>query len=670
MNNHYYIKYFLTLAIITFSAHTALSQTTDCTDHFIRLKDNPANNDFNLKSQLDALDSLLTKCKYEDKEWIEHTLKIAIERKDTLINHTLPWTYYVYLYRREERANDATELLDQLITYSEDNGYKLSGDYYVERGLKYGFTSDYALQLEAYQKGLNAYRRDNSINEIYALGVIGLFYLDLGELDKAKKYKLDALDFIQTLTKEEGRDYLKSNTAKDLGSIYTKLDSLKKAEKYYTIALEVAKIQRNINLTIAVYDDNINFHIERENFALAEKLITEADRLINENETRNTWDLKPQFTAYHDLTKSKYGMKTNQIEYVKDPKLISTDGMSNAILKIYYQFAIDYTSDKNKITRAFDYSQKLNRLIEKEINKQKVSVTDLVLEKQNNAILQKENILLLDTERKRSNLQYIYLAIVSILAAGLFFLYYYLKKSRQYNRILNGSRKRIEAQYKELERITYVMTHDLKEPINTVNSFSELILDRHVDGLDDRGKGYFNIIYSSSKTMLRSVNSLHNHLLIGLKSKPKKCNLESIWLDAQTNLKAVILQNSVQIQSDPLPILYCYESEITTLFQSLLSNSIKYSKKGIVPKITLECKEYPPHFKFAFSDNGIGLNPDSKDTIFDLFKRVNEDPTIEGSGIGLANARKIVDYHKGEIWVESTLHKGSTFYFTISKDLN
>ena len=670
MNTHFYIKHFLTLVVITLSVYTATSQSTDCINRFITIKGTPVNNNKDLKEHFDGLDSLLNKCKYEDKEWIENTFKIAIERKDSLINHPFPWTYYVYLYRRSERFDDATKLLDRLIAYSEDNGYKLSGDFYIERGLKYGFTSDYALQLETYQKGLTAYRRDKSINKIYALGVIGLFYLDLGELDKAKKYKLDALNFINTLSIEEGRDYLKSNTGKDLGSIYTKQDSLNKAEEYYTIALEAAKIQRNINLTISVYDDIINFHVDRHNFDLAEKLIIETDQLINENTQSKTWNIKPQYIAYHDLIKSKYGTETNQIKYVKDPKEISTEGMSNETLKSYYQFAIDYTSSNKKISRAFDYSQKLNTLIEKEINKQKVSVTDLVLEKQNNALLQKENIQLIETERKRSNLQFIYLAIVSILATGLFFLFSYLKKSRQYNRSLKDSRKRIEAQYNELERITYVMTHDLKEPINTVNSFSELLLKRHINDLNEKGKRYFDIIYNSSKTMLRSVNSLHDHLLLGLKSKLKTCDIESIWQDAQTNLKALLVQNSVQIKSDDtLPVINCYESEMTTVFQSLLSNSIKYSKKGIVPKITLEFSETMDHYQFSFSDNGIGINPDSKETIFELFKRDHEDPMIEGSGIGLANVRKIIDYHKGEIWVESKLHRGSTFYFTISKDL-
>ncbi len=641
-----------------------------CIKKYIGFKDQLQTDDYILKTQYDVLDSLLTNCKYEDQEWITKVLASATLRKDTLLNHSFPWNYYVYLYRQSDREEDATKILDYFIDYSHETKYPLNGDFYIERGIRYETEGDYAKQLNAYQKGLSAYQRDESDNIIYALGVLGKFHLEIGALDKAKDYKLGALELAKSLEIDYLKYYNLSNICLDLGAIYLKKDSLAQAEKYYQMALNAALKQKNNNLTLSIYDELTQFLISQERYDEAEELIISADLQKDKAIKKGLWNYKIQYLAYHDLTKSKFGLQALKTKFLKNPKDISLQNIAIKDLKEFYKYAIDYSELYSDHKTALKYSKELNKTIEQETKDQKISAIDMLIEKQNFAQLQEENNLLLDTKRKQQIQKYFYISLVFFLAITLMFLYYFLKRSNEYNKRIKGKRKEIELQYAELERITYVMTHDLKEPINTVNSFTTLLLNRHSEGLDANGKKYFNIIEDTSKTMLSLVNNLHNYLLLGVRSQLKKIDLELAWSQAQTNLKASINKSNAIIRSEKLPILSCYEEDIIILFQSLISNSIKYAKKEIPPKINLRCLESSEFYTFELSDNGIGLNENMHDSVFDLFKRVSADSNIEGSGIGLANARKIVENHQGEIWIKSKLHEGCTFYFTISKNLN
>lgn len=659
---------FLLLSFLCISSITLDGQKDNCSQKYIHQKSDIENSK-DLQSQFNLLDSLIKKCNYEDKEWINSVVNAGMELETSISEHSFPWSYYVFLYRIPERNEDARKFLERIIDYNEENGFDLNGDFYIEMGIRYGDDGNFANQLEAYQKGLESYKRDASVNIVYALVVLGKFHLDLGDLDKAKMYALQAYDYSQTLENISERSYNAANALKDLGEIYFQKDSLEQVEKYYANALKSSLQQHNYDLTLSVYDDLIGYYCEVNSFQKAEKFIEEADAMLLTSRKRYKWQYKPQYEAYHQLTKSKYSILRNSSKYSIDPSDINTQDMSIEVLKEYYEFAISYTKHHNQIQRALGYSQQLNELVENQSNLQKVSAIDILLEQQTSSKLQSENNTLIERERKKSIQQYIYLGLISFLGMSLWFLYSFLKKSNQYNISIKEKREMVESQYNELERISYAMTHDLKEPINTVNSFTDLVLKKHVHNLDEKGKKYFDIIHQNSNAMLRSVNSLHNYLLVGKTSELKLTHLNAPWTQAQNNLKASILESNATINDTTLPIANCYEEDIITLFQSLISNSIKYAKAHKSPAISLSHANSSEHFIFKYVDNGIGIKKESKDEIFNLFKRVNEDQEIEGSGIGLANARKIIEKHKGKIWVESEDNDGSTFWFTISKNL-
>jgi light-regulated signal transduction histidine kinase (bacteriophytochrome) len=122
----------------------------------------------------------------------------------------------------------------------------------------------------------------------------------------------------------------------------------------------------------------------------------------------------------------------------------------------------------------------------------------------------------------------------------------------------------------------------------------------------------------------------------------------------------------VVIKVSEMPLMDAYETEIRQLFQNLILNAIKFRKKDIQPKIQIRSKKMIGKWKFSVSDNGIGIAPVHFEKIFDIFQRIHtNEKEYEGKGIGLANCKKIVQMHQGDIWVESKLGEGTTFYFTI-----
>ena len=134
---------------------------------------------------------------------------------------------------------------------------------------------------------------------------------------------------------------------------------------------------------------------------------------------------------------------------------------------------------------------------------------------------------------------------------------------------------------------------------------------------------------------------------------------------ALSNLGSAIAETNAEITSDPLPVIFADEDQIIRVFQNLIGNAIKFHKEGVQPKIHISSKKEDNEYVFSVGDNGIGLEEQYSDKIFEVFKRLHAIDEYQGAGIGLAIVKRIIDRHGGRIWVKSELGKGSTFYFTI-----
>jgi len=231
---------------------------------------------------------------------------------------------------------------------------------------------------------------------------------------------------------------------------------------------------------------------------------------------------------------------------------------------------------------------------------------------------------------------------------------------------------------KQLELFAFRASHDLKGPIATVSQFINILKSRNIDKFDEKSLSYFDFIETSIAYLCDFIDDCLNHSRI----TSKKINIQNINLKQAikivlNNLKSSIEENNAQITLGNMPeFINADEIKLITLLQNLISNAIRYRKRNLQPLINITCTENENYYKFSITDNGIGIKDEHQSKIFDLYESFyqNDGELVNinqrGTGIGLSTCLKLIELHKGDIWVESIYGEGSTFYFIISKNLN
>lgn len=224
----------------------------------------------------------------------------------------------------------------------------------------------------------------------------------------------------------------------------------------------------------------------------------------------------------------------------------------------------------------------------------------------------------------------------------------------------------LELKNKELEQFAYVASHDLQEPLRTTTGFVDALRKQYKGKLDEHADRYLNYIAQSSDRMKTLIKDLLDYSRIGRQKQfiPVDCN--ELLKEVLADLDNVIRESGAVVKTANLPVVPAFPTELKLLFQNLISNSIKFRKQGSEPCIKVDVEEHDGYWQFALQDNGIGIDLRHQDRIFVIFQRLHNRSDYEGSGIGLAHCKKIVELHGGKIWVASTLGEGSTFFFTIS----
>ena len=166
--------------------------------------------------------------------------------------------------------------------------------------------------------------------------------------------------------------------------------------------------------------------------------------------------------------------------------------------------------------------------------------------------------------------------------------------------------------------------------------------------------------------MIELIQELSVYSQVGQNKKRSTINFNELINHNITDLGALIKKSNATIIVDKLPFtLEGYQTELRLVFQNLITNALKFSKKGTTPHIHISAEQQADFVLFSVKDNGIGIAAEHKEKIFSIFKRLHTKTEYDGSGIGLAHCQKIIALHKGEIWVESEEGQGSTFYFTL-----
>jgi len=232
-------------------------------------------------------------------------------------------------------------------------------------------------------------------------------------------------------------------------------------------------------------------------------------------------------------------------------------------------------------------------------------------------------------------------------------------------------RKRAEATLKsanrELEQFAYIASHDLREPLRMISSYIALLGRRYGEVLNEEARDFLGFATEGAKRMDRMVLDLLEFSRVGRMSDPfAPVPLEEIVATAIANLKVAIDENAAEITvAADLPTVTGSHGELVRLLQNLIGNALKYRDPNRSPVVTISARRDERAWVVAVDDNGIGIAPDYFERIFDIFQRLHTRDKYEGTGIGLAVCRRIVEYHGGRIWVESNPGIGSTFLFTL-----
>ncbi|MFC4540424.1 ATP-binding protein [Halosolutus amylolyticus] len=226
-------------------------------------------------------------------------------------------------------------------------------------------------------------------------------------------------------------------------------------------------------------------------------------------------------------------------------------------------------------------------------------------------------------------------------------------------------RRQLEESNERLQQFAYVASHDLQEPLRMVTSYLDLLESRYSDDLDDDAEQFIEFAVDGAERMKAMIEGLLTYSRVETQGKSfEPVDLDAVVDDALTDLGIRIDETGAEITAGPLPTVKGDASQLRQLFQNLLDNALQYSGDR-EPRVSISAMREGDEWIISVSDEGIGIDPDEADRVFEVFQRLHSHEEYEGTGIGLAVCERIVERHGGEIWIDSNRDDGSTFSFTL-----
>ncbi len=380
------------------------------------------------------------------------------------------------------------------------------------------------------------------------------------------------------------------------------------------------------------------------------------------------------------ISQQEKSLQTKEQAFEKQLDSINVLWSINQIQEQKYEdkVAIEKALEK-QITEQIAFSKVTQDQIIK--SRKKLAQQDSILALKNNQITEAEAIIdnqqSIITSKTKINMLLGVIAGLLLLGGVYFFINY--RKKQTLNTTLASKNKEINKQSKalslknsELEQFAYIASHDLKEPLNTISSLIMLIKEDAGETLDASVLENLDYMDASSTRMRSLIETLLQHSKLGAMSDVEIIDCNALLDDLQKDLATVIKKNNVVFHIDQFPAVRASKVELRLVFQNLLANAIKFRKADTAPIIKITSSKdadeaFPDQYYHTFyvTDNGIGIPEIHQEKIFTIFQRLHADDAYEGTGIGLAHTKKIIQAHGGTISVESEPGHGSTFSFTL-----
>lgn len=384
--------------------------------------------------------------------------------------------------------------------------------------------------------------------------------------------------------------------------------------------------------------------------------------------------------------------KDDQIQYQKNrirdhqKEIFIKEG---EIEKLYTQSEIQLKKYEEKI----EIERELEKNIQEQVSfiknqNEKIQQSNEEIKRQKDFLIQqidkiKKQEAILDQQANKISLQKkinMLLIVLILLAIGVSFFIYrgYIEKKKfnekleNKNQAIHTQSLELEIKNKELEQFAYIASHDLQEPLNTISSFIGMLEEDYGKNFDDVGKESMTYIKDASIRMKKLIDALLEYSRLGRSRDYQNVDCNLILTELKNDLRNTLQKTKAQITIEKLPVIKGSEIELRLLFQNLISNGIKFRAPNTIPIINISSAQIndPENlskgvWQFRIKDNGIGIPKEHQERIFAIFQRLHSREEYEGTGIGLAHCKKIVEAHGGKIWLESKQGSGSTFYFTI-----
>mgnify|MGYP006278192945 CR=1 FL=1 len=241
-----------------------------------------------------------------------------------------------------------------------------------------------------------------------------------------------------------------------------------------------------------------------------------------------------------------------------------------------------------------------------------------------------------------------------------------LTEMKKLERELVEKTERLETSNKKLEEFSHVVSHDLKQPLRTIQAFSQFLVEDYQDALDEEGQEYLGRLKRSSERMKSLIDDLLKLSSIGTKREPmEKVDVGDLMTEVREDLSALLADAELAV-AEELPTVMANRTRLGELFGNLISNAVRYNDKDDM-RIEVDAVERGNEVVFSVSDNGMGIEERYRERIFELFERLSPEDNPESTGAGLAICKRIVEEFGGRIWLDSKLGEGSTFYFSVPK---
>lgn len=240
------------------------------------------------------------------------------------------------------------------------------------------------------------------------------------------------------------------------------------------------------------------------------------------------------------------------------------------------------------------------------------------------------------------------------------------KELNEKNHQIEAQKLELERSNTELEHFAYIASHDLQEPLRTVQSYLQLIKRRYGSKLDQDAEEFMAFAVEGATRMRQLIEDLLTYARVASRAKPLEVTAVGDVVDEVVkSLEVRLKEKDAVIEKDDLPTVMADRRQLGQLLQNLIANAVKFQQKGSTPRVRIAAEKKGDEWIVSVKDNGIGIKPEYQEKIFVLFQRLHSREEYDGTGVGLAVCKKIVERHGGRIWVKSQLGEGATFFFTL-----